>query len=534
MWDHGYHSRTTYGSGYYRELAPDWLDYAALIKCHQSPRSLQEGFRYLELGSGMGFGLCQIAAAYPEGQFIGIDFNPAHIAQSQALALRLGLSNINFLDADFLNLAGSSAWRDLLPGQAKPFDYVAAHGIYSWVVDDIREALLKLASDALTPGGIFYCSYNSHPGWLGRTVFQKLLYLEQQRSDPTADKACFQAAINKCQHLLGTDSSPSPLGASLPFLKADLANLDLRHIDYLNGEYSNAGWAPAYSADVHLHCSQHRLTYLASASLPDCFEELLAGSLREVVLEEKNPLLRQTLVDLATNKSFRRDIFVKGHNKLTPAQTNLQLGKIRFLPLEGHPPTDKTSAKEGKPAYAFMTGFGQVIGDPAVYSPIAKMLESDQGCSMEDLQASAGESADELPIIVSLFLDAGRITFDRAQLGTAATTIAQHANQSVLEIIQAGGSCSSVVLPRAGTSLEISLVEVLILQAHLQGLKGDMLASCVNLGLDALGAHLLDANHSPIRSMGESMKKIGQISSDFLDRRLPMLCRLGAFPQDWC
>jgi hypothetical protein len=276
------------------------------------------------------------------------------------------------------------------------------------------------------------------------------------------------------------------------------------------------------------------LTYLASACLPDCFEELLAGSLREVVLEEENPLLRQTLIDLATNKSFRRDIFVKGHNKLTPAQTSLQLGKIRFLPLEGHPPTDKTSAKEGKPAYAFMTGFGQVIGDPAVYSPIAKMLESDQGCSMEDLQASEGESADELPIIISLFLDAGRITFDRAQLGRAATAVAQHANQSVLEIIQAGGSCSSVVLPRAGTSLEISLVEVLILQAHLQGLKGDMLASCVNLGLDALGAQLLDANHSPVRSMSESMKKIGQISSDFLDRRLPVMCRLGAFPQDWC
>jgi len=532
MWNHGYHSRTTYGCGYYRELSPDWLDYAALIKQHQSPRYSNHGFRYLELGSGMGFGLCQIAGAYPEGDFFGIDFNPSHIAQSQNLARILGLKNVTFLDADFLTLAKHRQWRDWLPNHGQPYHYVAAHGIYSWVVPEVREALVRLASETLVPGGIFYCSYNCHPGWLGRTVFQKLVYLEQGRSDPSADKASFQAAIDTCQQLLGTDTTPSPLGASLPFLKNDLANLDLRNIDYLNGEYSNAGWAPVYAADIHSHCSEHRLSYLASASLPDCFEELLAGSLRDVVLKEHNPLLRQTLIDLATNKSFRRDVFVKGRNALTQAESAVQIGEVRLLPLERNDQNDQTPPKTDSSSFAFMTSFGQVIGDPGVYGPIATMLQQCEGCSIRELQEAAGDSADELPIITSLFLDAGRITFDRGERGMAATTTAQKVNQTVLELIQAGRSYSTVILPKSGTSIEISLVEVLILQAHLQGLKGNMLASCVNLGLESLGVQLLDASHSPVRSMGEALKQITQISSVFLNHRLPVMTRLGAFPQE--
>ncbi|MFM7395236.1 MAG: class I SAM-dependent methyltransferase [Cyanobium sp.] len=170
----------------------------------------------------MGFGLCQLAAAYPEGQFVGVDFNPSHIAQSQTLAKRLGLSNITFVDGDFIDLANSITSCAAPPIQANSFHCVAAHGIYTWVVDHVRDALLQLASRALRAGGIFYCSNNCYPGWLGRSVFQHLLHHEQRRSNPTADKACFQTTIRTCHHLLGTAESPSPLGASLPFLRNDL------------------------------------------------------------------------------------------------------------------------------------------------------------------------------------------------------------------------------------------------------------------------------------------------------------------------
>ena len=46
------------------------------------------------------------AAAFPEGQFTGIDFQPDHIVYSRRLAQGLGLANVNFQEADFPSPAG--------------------------------------------------------------------------------------------------------------------------------------------------------------------------------------------------------------------------------------------------------------------------------------------------------------------------------------------------------------------------------------------------------------------------------------------
>ena len=86
-WQHGYHTDSPYTCGYYRELAPAWLDFASLLQGQLPPRSRQgEPFSYLELGSGMGLGLCLLAATHPEGKFTGIDFKPDHILHSRRLA----------------------------------------------------------------------------------------------------------------------------------------------------------------------------------------------------------------------------------------------------------------------------------------------------------------------------------------------------------------------------------------------------------------------------------------------------------------
>lgn len=66
-WNHGYFTQDVYTAGFFRETAPNCLDFAALIKGHTPNRRVGEPFRDLELGSGMGLHLCLLAAAYPEG-----------------------------------------------------------------------------------------------------------------------------------------------------------------------------------------------------------------------------------------------------------------------------------------------------------------------------------------------------------------------------------------------------------------------------------------------------------------------------------
>ena len=179
-WGGGYYSGMTYGCYAFQELSPGWIDFALLSQKQRPPRQgNKEPFSYMELGSGMGLGLCLLAAAYPEGQFVGIDFHPSHVSHSQWLARELELSNVIFHEADFLELAR--------PGSHWPFaqgfqaDYAIAHGILSWVSPSVRAALQHLVNTILRPGGVFYCSYNSFPGWLDRTAFKALTDLEHQR-----------------------------------------------------------------------------------------------------------------------------------------------------------------------------------------------------------------------------------------------------------------------------------------------------------------------------------------------------------------
>ncbi|MFM7676098.1 MAG: hypothetical protein ACKO5F_11065, partial [Synechococcus sp.] len=87
-WGHGYFEDCRYTCGFYRETAPNWLDFCAIVRGIRPPREVGANFHYLELGSGMGYNLCLLATAYPEGSFVGIDFNADQIAHSKDLADR--------------------------------------------------------------------------------------------------------------------------------------------------------------------------------------------------------------------------------------------------------------------------------------------------------------------------------------------------------------------------------------------------------------------------------------------------------------
>src|SRR3546814_15374578 len=103
------------------------MNFGALLHGFRVPDA-RAPFRYLELGCGQGFGLCLLAALYPHGAFVGVDFNPEHIAHARELAHGAGLSNVRFEEADFSALAAQ--W----PADYGQFNYVALHGIYSWEI----------------------------------------------------------------------------------------------------------------------------------------------------------------------------------------------------------------------------------------------------------------------------------------------------------------------------------------------------------------------------------------------------------------
>src|SRR3954465_14971379 len=102
----GYVADVPYTAGFYREMAPSHLAFAALVAGY-SPERAWHPRRVLELGFGQGFGLALLAAANPDVAFEGCDFNAEHVANARALAEEAGLANVAVSQASFEELAGN-------------------------------------------------------------------------------------------------------------------------------------------------------------------------------------------------------------------------------------------------------------------------------------------------------------------------------------------------------------------------------------------------------------------------------------------
>jgi SAM-dependent methyltransferase len=109
--------------------------------------------RVLELGCGVGGNLVPMAFQNPQSEFVGIDLSGATIERGERNVEALGLSNIKLLHCDIMDV-------DEAFGQ---FDYIIAHGVYSWVPPRVRGKMMEIFKKNLSADGICYVSYNAHP-----------------------------------------------------------------------------------------------------------------------------------------------------------------------------------------------------------------------------------------------------------------------------------------------------------------------------------------------------------------------------------
>ena len=121
--------------------------------------------RVLELGCGDGGNLIPMALGLPESEFTGIDLAEQATARGRTVSQALGLKNISLRQMDLLEVSA-----DL--GQ---FDYILAHGVYSWVPPEVRDGVLRICRENLAPHGVAYVSYNAYPGFHRREMFREMM-----------------------------------------------------------------------------------------------------------------------------------------------------------------------------------------------------------------------------------------------------------------------------------------------------------------------------------------------------------------------
>jgi methyltransferase-like protein len=104
--------------------------------------------------------------------------------------------------------------RDFEPATVPRSDYIVAHGLYSWVPEDARQAILRFCRHNLNPSGLAYISYNAQPGWATRNLVREtLLRSPSVREAPLARKAekAIQVAANLLEDLPSRDYAAAVL-----------------------------------------------------------------------------------------------------------------------------------------------------------------------------------------------------------------------------------------------------------------------------------------------------------------------------------
>jgi methyltransferase-like protein/SAM-dependent methyltransferase len=305
------YDRVPYPALSYTPTHPDRLAIMARLMGMQPAPA--ERCRVLELGCAVGGNLIPMAYGLPDSVFLGIDNSARQVVEAQETAAALRLDNVAFQHLDILEVTADLG----------EFDYITAHGIYSWVPEAVRAKILQICRENLAPNGVAYISYNTYPGWhMVRIVRDMLRYHTRHIADPLerADQAravlgFFAQAAAAGQAQEGeSDAYSSFLSMYARVVGDKLDGTSGRHATLvLHDEMADIN-EPFYFYQFAEQVAQHGLQYLGEADFSGMRGRMQTGS--DVPAEVTDGLHQlagnlvelEQAVDFMHNRMFRRSL----------------------------------------------------------------------------------------------------------------------------------------------------------------------------------------------------------------------------------
>jgi SAM-dependent methyltransferase len=350
----GYVQDIGYAHTYFHELAPSTLRFHLLVNGHGCA-SDGRSYTHCELGYGQGVSANLHAASNARGDFWGTDFNAAHAVNAQNLARDAGLK-AHWLDLSF---------EALLDAGTPSFDFIVLHGIWSWVGPGVQHALVEFLRRKLNPGGVVFISYNIVPGWNAEKPLRDLLWLHAEITSgaEASTTARMAGALEFAQALRRHGSAffrgnPAASHALDDMIQQDTASLAHEHF--------NSAWNLTYFNHVQQALQAANLEFGCSLHISD-----VSGEVRERIagasfLDGLDGSMRETAADFVLNRRFRRDVFVRGAPRLSPAARLEKLDEVRFTLMR---PAAQVPA-------AVATPYGKAVLDEKRLRPLLAMLEA--------------------------------------------------------------------------------------------------------------------------------------------------------------
>ena len=290
----GYVTDVAYLPGYYPFMAPARMRYVASLQGIRPP-AVEEGFDFLELGCGFGSTLLTLAAANPQGRFTGVDFMPVHTEQIDRDVTATNLRNVRVLCADFAKM----------PAVLPQFDFIALHGVFSWVSPELRQCVLEIIRRHLKPDGIVEVTYNCMPGWSSLLPVRTLLqhFAGRAEGDSIARVRQALAIVAEMRKADIPIFHDQPLAAQLvdKLMQADL--------HYVAHEYLNEHWTVFHVADVLAMFGGIGLGHAGRLPYHHNHWELCAKPQFAGQFQAADIATLETLKDHHANAMFRWDLF---------------------------------------------------------------------------------------------------------------------------------------------------------------------------------------------------------------------------------
>lgn len=210
-----------------------------------------ESCRVLELGCAEGMNLLPLAERFPQSEFVGVDFSPTQIATGEAARAGCNLVNARLIEADLREF----------DSEPESFDYIIAHGVYSWVSDEVKDRVFAICSRALRPNGLAYVSYNTLPGWSMLDGLRRVLLAE------VASESDLQGQINRARKVIAglNESITGQPGPHAELLRQAFADMLNKPPELLFHDELASINDPRTFTEFTNHAAAHKLQYFAEA-----------------------------------------------------------------------------------------------------------------------------------------------------------------------------------------------------------------------------------------------------------------------------
>lgn len=512
-WTEGYVADVAYTSELYSEISPGWISAAATLLGHRAP-DLARPFTWAEFGCGQGVSVNVFAAANPGATFHGFDFNPSHIENARRLAAAAGLKNAHFHEMSFAEIA------DCAEGRFPQFDFAVAHGIWSWVSPAVRAQLVAAVGRHLAPGGLFYLSYNNLVGWNAMLPVQRLLR-EWTRTRPGS-------SIDKSRDAFAFARSLAKSGAGFfaanPAAASRLEAAQSADQRYIAHEYMHDHWSPSLFHEVAEAMGAAKLAFIGSATLVENVDSIsLPADAMKIVAEVADPALRETARDFAANRSFRRDIYRRGGDRMPVGEHRERLESLLLVA------ATRAAEKEIKIA----TGIGNFGLRADLFGEIRDRLARGP-MSFRDLTALPALArqplAESLQALV--FMVAGGVAHPAPGPvpDPAAVAACRALNVAIARHNAQGGSISALAAPAIGSGYRADMSETIAVAEILGGnSSAEAIADRIVSHLERAGRQVVKDGKA-IQDPAEARREMAATVARLMTERSPVWKRLGVVP----